>query len=216
MDYTTSKVAPVLPVEITYQILILLDPHELIHLQRVSKQFHAIINDSTLWRTVYAGAHLPRPPGPFPWQSTDFLRRTLVQSARLAQRWTSQPIRILSRHSLPLAYYDDCRWVCGRWLILRESTKQLVSHDVDTGFEQTLYQWHELANQCISWSATCRLTSSRGGLLHVVLCIGNDRVKLLEFRVAFRSAIYPSKSRVAMTLRSCSFLSTHQGSRDML
>ncbi|KAF8141945.1 hypothetical protein EV363DRAFT_39665 [Boletus edulis] len=91
MDYTTSKVAPVLPVEITYQILLLLDPHELIHLQRVSKQFHAINNDSTLWRTVYAGAHLPRPPGPFPWQSTDFLRRTLVQSARLAQRWTSQP-----------------------------------------------------------------------------------------------------------------------------
>ncbi|KAG6374749.1 hypothetical protein JVT61DRAFT_4125 [Boletus reticuloceps] len=150
---------------------------------------------------MYTSAHLPRPPGPFPWQSTDFLRRTLVQSARLARHWTSQPIRFLSRHSLPLRHGDDCRWVCGRWLILRKSTKQLVSHNVDTGVEQTLYQW---GDQCISWSATC-LTSYRGGLLYVVLCIGNGHTidgvhvsdysmhsssltcftcrKLLEFRV---------------------------------
>ncbi|KAF8548843.1 hypothetical protein OG21DRAFT_668791 [Imleria badia] len=133
---------------------------------------------------MYADALLPRPPGPFPWQSTKFLQRTLVQSARLARRWTSQPINIISRYSLRVpSEIESSEWVGGRWLLTCIEMKQLVSRDLDTGSEQLLCQSDD---QWVSWSATSCLMSTRGHLVYVGLCAENghpgDRVKLLEFQ----------------------------------
>ncbi|KAF8548845.1 hypothetical protein OG21DRAFT_668942 [Imleria badia] len=135
---------------------------------------------------MYADAHLPRPPGPFSWQSIKFLQRTLVHSARLAQHWTSQPMNVFSRHSLrvplgPSTWANE--WACERWLIICTGSRQLVSHDLYTGSEQLLCQWED---PWVSWSAASCLGSTRGHLLYVGLCAENghsgDRVKLLEFR----------------------------------
>ena len=147
------------------------------HLQ-VSKQFHAIINDPTLWRTLYADVRFPRPPGPLPWQSTKFLQQNLVHSARLSQCWTSQPMKIISRHPVPLGSAEEWGWVDGRWLILCTGMAQLVSHDVDTGSKYILYQSGDQFIQ--SWRATCCRMSTRGLLLYVVLHSG-DKVHVLTF-----------------------------------
>ncbi|KAF8557906.1 hypothetical protein OG21DRAFT_1504896 [Imleria badia] len=129
---------------------------------QVSKQFHAIINDPTFWRTIHADAHLPRPPGPFSWQSTKFLQRTLGQSARLAQYWTPQSINAISRDSLQVPFGPNTsERVCGRWMIICTGMRHLVSYDLDTGSEQTLCHWDD---KWVSWSATSCLMSTRGNL----------------------------------------------------
>ncbi|KAF8552701.1 hypothetical protein OG21DRAFT_90322 [Imleria badia] len=182
MKCITNTVAPIFPVEIIHKILLLhCSPNELIPLRTVSKLFRDIIDDPTFWRTICADAHLPRPPGPFPWQSTKFLQRTLVQSARLAQCWTSLPLKIISKRSLQ-APRGSSRWVSERWLFTCIKRKQLVSHDLNTGHEQTLYQSDEWA----SWSATSCLRSTRGHLVYVVFCTeygpSRHKVRLLEFQ----------------------------------
>ena len=182
MNRVTNKIPDIsaLPVEIIFRILLFLSPHELIHLQRVrpsqlasflltsymSKQFRAIIDDRTFWKTLYADAHLPRPPGPFSWQSTGFLQRTLVRSARLAQRWTSKPTNKIFKCSLSLGSDLYYKWLCGRWLVIHRGTRALVLHDIDTGAEQTLYQCN---NQRVLWDATCCRVSTRGQLHYVKL-----------------------------------------------
>ncbi|KAF9222220.1 hypothetical protein BS17DRAFT_768166 [Gyrodon lividus] len=85
------------PVELICYILGFLGPREIVLLRRISKQFRDITYDATIWKTVYANACLPRPPGPFPSQSSQFLEHTLVQSEQLAKTWTSHPIKIISR-----------------------------------------------------------------------------------------------------------------------
>ncbi|KAF8548841.1 hypothetical protein OG21DRAFT_1500760 [Imleria badia] len=184
MDCITKQAAPILPVEIMYNILLFISPNELFPLRTVSKEFRAIIDDPVLWRTMYADAHLPRPPGPFSWQSTRFLQHTLVQSARLAQCWTSQPISVISTHLLRAPpESDSIVWVCGRWLITCVEMRRVVSYDLDTHSEQLLCQSDD---EWVSWSATSSLMSTRGHLVYVGLCTKNshsgDRMKLLEFQ----------------------------------
>ena len=134
---------------------------------QVSKQFHAIVNDPIIWRALYADAALPRPPGPFSWQSGKFLQRTLVQSEHLDQRWTSQPTNVVSTRIQTFDSYKECRWVGGRWLIVFvELSNHLVLYDFDTGYEQTLCAWVDLL---MSWQATYCEASTRGLLLYVIL-----------------------------------------------
>ena len=131
---------------------------------------------------MYAAAYFPRPPGPFAWQSTKFLQRALLQSARLAHCWTSQPIKVVSTHKSfhQIRPRDPCQWVCERWFIVSRGMRQFVSHDVDTGVEQTLCHWDR---QLITWSATCCVTSTRGHLLYVGLqdCHDSDNPEVTMY-----------------------------------
>ena len=109
---------------------------------------------------MYADARLPRPPGPFSWQLTEFLQRNLVCSARLAQRWTSQPVKVLS---VPTRCNEECKLLCGRWLIIMKRD-HVVSRDINTRSEQVLFERHSFH---IAWDVTCCMVSDRGHLLYL-------------------------------------------------
>ncbi|KAH0827491.1 hypothetical protein J3R83DRAFT_4203, partial [Lanmaoa asiatica] len=57
--------------------------------------FRTITYDGMLWKALSANAPFPC-PGPFPSQSDASVERTLVRSARLAQSWTTRPMRDIS------------------------------------------------------------------------------------------------------------------------
>ncbi|KAF8126286.1 hypothetical protein EV363DRAFT_584455 [Boletus edulis] len=132
---------------------------------QVSKVFHEIIHDPNVWRTAYASARLPLPPGPFHWQSIHFLQRALVHSARLARTWTTEPLTLISRKVFtgPRTVEDDrFKWVHGRWLIVSKDMKQLRSRDIETGSEQVLWDHGSFA----FWAATWVMNSTGHFSLH--------------------------------------------------
>ncbi|KAF9232368.1 hypothetical protein BU15DRAFT_67530 [Melanogaster broomeanus] len=98
------------PLELICHILSFLSPREIVRLRRTSKQFHDITYNRAIWKTVYANAPLLRPAGPFPYQSTQFLEHTLIHSERVAQTWTSQPVKTISRVLEPKIPCEDPRW----------------------------------------------------------------------------------------------------------
>lgn len=189
---TESRGRVALPAETIYHILRFLDPQDLIRLPavrsisplsrgatpeyrflmrrcyvQVSKLFRAIIHDPAVWRTVYSTARLPLPPGPFPWQSTHFLQRTLVHSARLACVWATKPLTLISRKVFngPRSIEDDrSKWICGRWLIVSINMKQLQSRDVETGSEQVLWDHGPFAY----WAAAS-VTNPLGHFIYVAV-----------------------------------------------
>ncbi|KAF9236737.1 hypothetical protein BU15DRAFT_76698 [Melanogaster broomeanus] len=130
MDLILDEAHPrqvTIPLEVICHILCFMSPRDIVRARRlgVSKQLHDVTYDSEIWKTVYANwsTRLPLPPGPFPSQSTQFLEHALVQSERLAQTWTSQPVKTISR-VLPLEPdilpQDPVLWtvIRGRWLYL--------------------------------------------------------------------------------------------------
>ncbi|KIJ19574.1 hypothetical protein PAXINDRAFT_8059 [Paxillus involutus ATCC 200175] len=157
----------VLPVEVICQILGFLSPREIVRLRTVSKQFRDIAYDAAIWKTVYTNARLPRPPGPFPSQSTQFLEHTLLQSERLAQTWTSCPVKVISR-TLGPKLPSQLKWsvLDGRWLVWRETT-QFLCHDLDTGSRQILWE----GNLDLSYfgAGACSVTSVDGRRVYIAL-----------------------------------------------
>ncbi|KAF9236739.1 hypothetical protein BU15DRAFT_63783 [Melanogaster broomeanus] len=128
MDFVLDEAHPrkvTIPLEVICHILCFMSPREIVRARRISKQLHDVTYDSEIWKTVYANwsTRLPLPAGPFPSQSTRFLEHTLVQSERLAQTWTSQPVKTISRvpDRLNQMYYPRLHllWtvVLGRWFI---------------------------------------------------------------------------------------------------
>lgn len=101
---------------------------------QVSRRFRNISYTPVIWRTLYANARLPRPPGPFPSQSVQFLERTLVRSERLAQSWTTQPMRYGSSVVIPLggSPLPPEELFNGKWYISCESSRRFVAHDLDS------------------------------------------------------------------------------------
>ncbi|KAF9230083.1 hypothetical protein BU15DRAFT_69502 [Melanogaster broomeanus] len=83
------------------------------------KQVRDITYDPAIWKTVYANAPLLRPSGPFPYQSTQFLEHTLIHSAKLAQTWTAQPVKAISRVVGPKISCGILQWnvLGGKWFI---------------------------------------------------------------------------------------------------
>ena len=134
--------------------------------RQVSKQFCSLAYDHPTWRTLYRNACLPRPPGPFPSQSVQFLERTLVESERLAHSWTTQPMRDVStagtRHRRSIIMY-------GKWLISCEKLSgKFVVHDLDSNAGPQSHQllWESALPIC-SWNAGS-VVSARGLLIYVV------------------------------------------------
>ncbi|KAF9238513.1 hypothetical protein BU15DRAFT_75210 [Melanogaster broomeanus] len=90
-----------LPTEVICHFLLFLSPREIVRLGQISKHFRDLVYDPVIWKALYATARLPRPPGPFPSQSVQFLAYNLVHSERLAETWTSQPVKVISRVVIP-------------------------------------------------------------------------------------------------------------------
>ena len=108
---------------------------------------------------MYTNSRLPRPPGPFPWQSTQFLEHVLIHSARVSQTWTSQPISIVSRvqgpriSTKPSPISTSFDFLLGRLFIWCEG-EQLLAQDVETGAGRLLWE----ATEPISSLDACSLT----------------------------------------------------------
>ncbi|KAF9228255.1 hypothetical protein BS17DRAFT_330283 [Gyrodon lividus] len=175
------------PAEIICHILCFLSTREIIRLRRISKLFRDLTCDPALWKTLYANARLPRPPGPFPSQSTQFLERTLVQSERLALTWASQPIKVTSRDLVRTQLSaSPPQWcvLCGRWFIWCETT-QILCRDLDAGRLQVL--WDGYAQ--ISHFCACAVTSVDGQRVYILLHgkqpdqLQGELTKMLEFEV---------------------------------
>ncbi|KAF8442302.1 hypothetical protein L210DRAFT_3536267 [Boletus edulis BED1] len=125
-------------VNVIHHILSLLSPCEIVRVRQVSKKFRDLTHSHDLWKEVYANARFPRPPGPFSWQSTQYLERTLVHT--LSKIWTSQPPKMLSR-TLTNRKGRDYIWtvVFGRWCIFLEGNK-IQCHDIDSDTFHSLYK----------------------------------------------------------------------------
>ena len=139
--------------------------HATIRLQ-VSKQFYDLTYDHPTWRMLYKNARLPRPPGPFPSQSVQFLEHTLIESERLAHSWTTQPMRDISTAG---THHRESIIMYGKWLVSCEmlSGKFLV-RDLDSNAGPQSHQllW-ESAFPIHSWNAGS-VVSARGLLICVV------------------------------------------------
>ncbi|KAH7926641.1 hypothetical protein BV22DRAFT_338391 [Leucogyrophana mollusca] len=77
------------PFDILYAITSFLDVASIIRLQRVSRSLYQGTQDRSVWTTAYRDSILPRPKGPYNWQSTSYLKETLIRSAKLALQWPS-------------------------------------------------------------------------------------------------------------------------------
>ncbi|KAG9310817.1 hypothetical protein JVU11DRAFT_8670 [Chiua virens] len=162
-------VASFVPPEIICHVLCFLTPCDILRLRAVSKQFRDITYTPSLWRTLYANARLPRPPGPFYSQSVHLLERTLVKSERLAQSWTAQPMEYTSSSEVPLRRSPtSLRIINNQWLVGCETlTRRFVVYDLDVkagaDSQKILWEHNELI---IDWDV-CPVTSAEG----LVLCI---------------------------------------------
>ncbi|KAF8838156.1 hypothetical protein BDN67DRAFT_971963 [Paxillus ammoniavirescens] len=170
------------PVEVICKILSFANALDIVRLRTVSKQFCDIVHDPQLWKTLYVNACVLRPPGPFPWQSIEFLERTLVQSEQLSRKWTSGSLKVTAR-ALPSLNPTDWDLLFGRWLIWTDDTTNLRSHDLDTGAEQVLWQ---VEDSSTSSFAACPTTSVDGRMINIILYDVGDAftvTNLLEYRV---------------------------------
>ncbi|KAG9311102.1 hypothetical protein JVU11DRAFT_9011 [Chiua virens] len=124
----------VLPVELIIRILCYLEPRDMIQWRTVSHGFYAISYDTSLWKSLYKNAAFLCPPGPYPSQSIASLERTLVKSARLAQSWTTRPMRRVSLVEIPTGNLrPPLKLICGRWLIVCHKAREFVLYDTDFG-----------------------------------------------------------------------------------
>lgn len=138
---------------------------------QVSKQFYDLTSDHAIWKTLYTNARLPRPPGPFPSQTIQFLEHTLVQSERLAHSWTTQPMGDISSVGSGYTHFPVApKIIYGKWLVGCDSSSKFVVHDLDSKAGPHSYQFlWESASPIYSWDA-CSVVSTNGLLIHVVFC----------------------------------------------
>jgi hypothetical protein len=150
---------------------------------QVSKQFYDLTYDHAIWKTLYTNARLPRPPGPFPSQTIQFLERTLVQSERLAHSWTTQPMGAISSIESGYTHFPvPPKIIYGKWLVSCESSSKFVVHDLDSKAGPHSYQFlWESASLIYSWDA-CPVVSTSGLFIHVVFCTIID--ELLSWSVS--------------------------------
>lgn len=137
---------------------------------QVSKWFSAITYDHSIWRCLYASSCLPRPPGPFSFQSTAYLEQALVRAERLAQSWTTQPMRDASYIELQIEQQprSHIELLGGRWIIGCESRSRFVLHDINIKPEsqrQVIWEQEELV---VNWKV-CSVASKEGQCLVYVL-----------------------------------------------
>jgi len=129
------------------------------YLSQVSKRFSGVTRDARLWRALYTNSCLPRPSGPFLWQSARFLEHVLIHSARVSQTWTSRPISVVSRVRGPRmstkrsSVSTSSDFLFGRLFVWFEG-EQLFAQDLETGVGRLLWE----GTEPISSLNACSLT----------------------------------------------------------
>lgn len=126
---------------------------------------------------LYTNVRFPRPAGPFPSQSIQFLERTLVRSERLTRSWTTQPMEDISTIRMPGLLSKPPKMVFGKWLIFCESSIKFVAYDLDSGtVSHSNYQllW-ESVSPIFSWDA-CPVVTTNGLLIYVVFRVATMSV----------------------------------------
>ncbi|KAF8549339.1 hypothetical protein OG21DRAFT_1515339 [Imleria badia] len=111
---------PIFPAETVCNILRYSGPRDVVRWRAVSKWFRDITYDASIWKYLYANSCLPRPSGPFPFQSTAYLEQALLRTERL-----TRPMRDLSHVELRVVQQPKGRvkLLGGRFLIGCESLR---------------------------------------------------------------------------------------------
>jgi hypothetical protein len=160
---------------------------------QVSKWFCAITHDPEIWKALYANAPFLRSPGPFPTVSFE---RAFVQSARLAQSWTTQRLRTVSCVSVPFdgCVTDDLHLVGGRWLVMCQLYRLFVLYDTKANAEthapQVLWEQEETIT---TWDM-CLATSEEGHCVVYVLLSTKDPPRWYVCVALIRGRLYSQQS----------------------
>ena len=151
--------------------------------------FCTITHDPEIWKAFCVNAPFLRPPGPFP---TVPFERAFVQSARLAQTWTTQGLRTVSRVSVPFDGWvtKDLHLVGGRWLVVCQLNRRFVLYDTNASAETRAQQviW-EQGEEIISWKK-CLATSEEGQWVIYVLFRTDDPPRWYVCVVSIRGRFY--------------------------
>ena len=140
---------------------------------QVSKWFCTITHNPEIWKDLYTNAPFLRPPIPFPSVSFE---RAFVQSARLAQSWTTQCLQTVSYVSVPFDGWvsEDFHLVYGRWLVVCQCRRRFVLYDTKANGEtcapQVLWEQRE---EITDWGK-CIAPSEEGHWVVYVLLSTKD------------------------------------------
>ncbi|KAH7928829.1 hypothetical protein BV22DRAFT_170632 [Leucogyrophana mollusca] len=183
-----------LPVDVLYQIINHLDVEDIIYLGQVSKQFHQISWQRTTWLNAYRHSLLPRPPGPHSWHSTQYLRDTLVRSAKVAKKWpsadadplargqpeTSPPSKPVSLRTIDLLD-TGVDVVAGRWLVRKTCQREIWALDLDSGDGQGSEQllFHCDTSMTIEHFLCTHTVDAEGNLL-AFLVVATNKQQILS------------------------------------
>ncbi|KAH7927672.1 kinase-like protein [Leucogyrophana mollusca] len=114
---------------------------DLVRLQQVSKTFFDITQHRAVWSDAYESSVLPRPPGPFAWQSSSYLRSTLVTSAKVDRNWPPHEASRFSSRDIVLSRTEyRFSLVFGRWFFAASSsTVRCFDLDSEDGSGQRVH-----------------------------------------------------------------------------
>ncbi|KAF8548769.1 hypothetical protein OG21DRAFT_684604 [Imleria badia] len=169
-----ATLTPIFPAETVCHILRYSSPRDVVRWRAVSRWFCAITYDASIWRCLYANSCLPRPSGPFPFQSAMYLEQALVRTERLAQSWMTRPMRDVSHVELRVEQQPrGCiKLLSGRFLVGCESASRFVLHDVDADAESHASQKQVIWEQeepVLAWDASSMTTEDGQFVVYVLL-----------------------------------------------
>ncbi|KAH7924387.1 hypothetical protein BV22DRAFT_514124 [Leucogyrophana mollusca] len=120
---TATKVDS-LSFDVLYVVASFLSMVDIIRLRQVSKFFYEFTHDRVIWRNFYRSLKLPRPPGPYSRQSSKFLERALVTSARVELQWPLSEARPVSKRLLTISHDEQhFSLLFGEWLMVADSSR---------------------------------------------------------------------------------------------
>ncbi|KAH7903165.1 hypothetical protein BJ138DRAFT_1131470, partial [Hygrophoropsis aurantiaca] len=113
-----------IPADVLYKLFVHLDVIDLIRLQEVSVSLYSILQDRIVWSNAYRISSLPHSKGPFPWQSSSYLKRVIISQAKIKRNWPPRP-EILDRIDTRDINFDKddgilegLQFLLGRWLVV--------------------------------------------------------------------------------------------------
>ncbi|KIJ15123.1 hypothetical protein PAXINDRAFT_155754 [Paxillus involutus ATCC 200175] len=101
---------------------------ELIDLNSFTGSNLALSDERAIWETLYRRATLPRPPGPYNWQSTAELSQALITSARVEVNWpeASNYPEFISRRYIPVhPHAVGLSVLFDRWIVFAVGSRLL-------------------------------------------------------------------------------------------
>ncbi|KAH7925551.1 hypothetical protein BV22DRAFT_428402 [Leucogyrophana mollusca] len=121
-----------MPIDVVSRIFLQLDVIDLIRVQQVSKLCLEAIQERAVWSAAYRRSSSPRPPGPFSWQSTAYLRTNLVASEKVERNWPPCTTSQLSSRSITLSALDHhFGLILGRYLMVA-GIENVHCYDLDS------------------------------------------------------------------------------------